>query len=214
MVQDWDQQYLDFSPLLPSPVFLAYASAQSPGQRLVEVLNPLIPCLSDPKTPWNLDLSTNQGIPCIPPNRQSFLIISTPCPVLGTIARVWAGVAPHWSVAPASVELPTCNARPVEKACSIRQQRGGSMKKCGLRFFGARRLAKKGENHKCWQTEKKASFKTKQNVHRELANCESFFSTLLPPQLTRNTFNPLAVSQPARLRNIQALVVSTLWCNG
>ena len=96
-----------------------------------ESVDPLmLVSLSDPKTPRNLDLSTNQGIPCIPPNRQSFLIISTPCPVLGTIARVWAGVAPHWSVAPASVELPTCNARPVEKACSIRQQRGGSMKKC------------------------------------------------------------------------------------
>lgn len=141
MVQDWDQQYLDFSPLLPSQFF-------SPTPALKVQVNGWwkswirwsLACRIQ-KLLGNLDLSTNQGIPCIPHNPQSFLIISTPCPVLGTIARVWAGVAPHWSVAPASVELPTCNARPDRHLAS-----GNREGEAWLRFFGARRLAKRGKS--------------------------------------------------------------------
>ena len=53
--------------------------------------------------------------------------------------------------------------------------------------------------------------KKKKKIHLEL--WESFLNSFTS-STDQKQFQSPAVSQPARLRNIQALVVSTLWCNG
>ena len=93
MVQDWVQEYLDFCPFAPIPVFVAYASAQSPGQRLVEVLNPLTLC-GEKWQPLML-VGAKASLSELGPIHQSRYFFESPSKKLGTIKEATRCIPPN-----------------------------------------------------------------------------------------------------------------------